>query len=157
MTHEGYGNQHLSIRRLGDFRYAGQAYELTVPFSETLEESVEAFHGEHERTFGYRSDTSSVDLINVRVEFTVGETGGSAEALSKLDSQNLNAVSGGSRKAYFGRAYGMQDTPILGRTALSREWRSGPFIIEEYDATCVIPPDARARIDRFGNIEIRFA
>jgi N-methylhydantoinase A len=51
----------------------------------------------------------------------------------------------------------MRDTPILGRTALSREWRSGPLIVEEYDATCIIPPDARARIDQFGNIEIRFA
>ena len=157
MTHDGYDKERLSVRRLGDFRYAGQAYELTVPFSDTLEQSIEAFHAEHERTFGYRSETSNVDLINVRVEFTVGETGRSAEALSKLENLNLNAASGGSRKAYFGRAYGLQDTPILGRKALSREWRSGPLIIEEYDATCVVPPDAKARIDQFGNIEIRFA
>jgi len=30
----------------------------------------------------------------------------------------------------------------------------GPLIIEECDATCVVPHDARARLDTRGNIEI---
>jgi N-methylhydantoinase A len=30
----------------------------------------------------------------------------------------------------------------------------GPFIIEEYDATCVIPPGAKACLDAGGSIEI---
>jgi N-methylhydantoinase A len=32
--------------------------------------------------------------------------------------------------------------------------RSGPLIVEEYDATCVIPPGARAELDAGGNIII---
>jgi N-methylhydantoinase A len=28
------------------------------------------------------------------------------------------------------------------------------LIVEEYDATCVIPPGAQASLDRFGNIRI---
>src|SRR5262249_60881889 len=32
--------------------------------------------------------------------------------------------------------------PIFARTALAAEARPGPFIIEEYDATCVVPPGA---------------
>ena len=31
---------------------------------------------------------------------------------------------------------------------------SGPVIIEEYDATCLIPPNAEAHLDSFGNIVI---
>jgi N-methylhydantoinase A len=30
--------------------------------------------------------------------------------------------------------------------------RSGPIIIEEYDATCLVPPGARAELDAGGNI-----
>ena len=32
--------------------------------------------------------------------------------------------------------------------------RTGPLIVEEYDATCVIPPGARAALDAAGNIVI---
>jgi N-methylhydantoinase A len=32
--------------------------------------------------------------------------------------------------------------------------REGPCIVEEYDATCVIPPGARASLDRAGSILI---
>jgi N-methylhydantoinase A len=30
----------------------------------------------------------------------------------------------------------------------------GPCIIEEYDATCVVPPKSKAVLDDFGNILI---
>ena len=33
--------------------------------------------------------------------------------------------------------------------------RDGPLIIEEYDATCVVPPGAHAECDGAGNIVIR--
>jgi N-methylhydantoinase A len=32
--------------------------------------------------------------------------------------------------------------------------RTGPLIVEEYDATCVIPPGAKAELDVGGNILI---
>jgi N-methylhydantoinase A len=32
--------------------------------------------------------------------------------------------------------------------------REGPCIIEEYDATCVVPPKAKAMLDTYGNILI---
>ncbi len=157
MEREGYAQDRLTLRRFGDFRYAGQAYELTVPFGDALEKSIEAFHAEHERTFGYRSETASVDLVNVRVEIAVDVAGGSAEALSRLELPITPAAGTPRRKAYFGRAHGLHDTPVMSRGALGSDWRAGPLIIEEYDSTCVVPPDARSRLDPFGNIEIRFA
>ena len=33
----------------------------------------------------------------------------------------------------------------------------GPCIVEEYDATCVVPPGARAALDAHGNIVIELA
>ena len=44
---------------------------------------------------------------------------------------------------------------MIGRKALAGGVRQGPLIIEEYDSTCVVPPDAAARLDANGNIDIR--
>jgi N-methylhydantoinase A len=33
--------------------------------------------------------------------------------------------------------------------------RSGPLIVEEYDATCLVTPGAQASLDEGGNIVIR--
>ena len=35
-----------------------------------------------------------------------------------------------------------------------RDGRAGPLIVEEYDATCLVPPGARAELDAAGNIVI---
>jgi N-methylhydantoinase A len=59
-----------------------------------------------------------------------------------------------ARPAYFGARHGWQETPVLARTDLAAAPRSGPLIIEEYDATCLVPPGAAASLDGFGNISI---
>jgi N-methylhydantoinase A len=54
---------------------------------------------------------------------------------------------------YFGPDLGWRQTPIIDRPDLTTP-RDGPCIVEEYDATCVIPPGARASLDAHGNIVI---
>ena len=55
---------------------------------------------------------------------------------------------------YFGPATGRVDTPVIGRGRLELEPRSGPLIIEEYEGTCVVPPDCTAHLDGLGNVVI---
>jgi len=57
------------------------------------------------------------------------------------------------RQAYFGPVHGWRDTDVVNRADLD-EPRRGPCIVEEYDATCVIPPGSAASLDRYGNIVI---
>jgi N-methylhydantoinase A len=57
------------------------------------------------------------------------------------------------RRAYFGKAMGWLETPVLARADLAAP-RRGPCIIEEYDATCLILPGATGALDGFGNILI---
>jgi len=45
------------------------------------------------------------------------------------------------------------ETTVLERTDLAQK-RDGPIIIEEYDATCVVPPGARVSLDTVGDIVI---
>lgn len=157
LAEEGHAPASLATRRLGDFRYAGQAYELTIRFEGTLAEAVEAFHAEHERTFGYRSETESVDLINVRLEVSAAAPGHGAESLSKLQPPpSVTALPAGTeRRAYFGRKHGLLGTPVQSRAGLGTGWSQGPLIVEEYDSTCIVPPGCKARLDASGNIEIR--
>ena len=56
-----------------------------------------------------------------------------------------------TRRAWF-PGDGWIDTPVVDRAALGRDARDGPFIVQEYDATCLVPHGARAWLDAFGNI-----
>ena len=60
---------------------------------------------------------------------------------------------GGARTVYFGPDLGWRETAVIDRPDLATA-REGPCIVEEYDATCVIPPGARASLDAHGNIVI---
>ena len=43
---------------------------------------------------------------------------------------------------------------VIGRGDLDQRARRGPFVVEEYDCTCVVGPDQTASIDDAGNIDI---
>ena len=44
--------------------------------------------------------------------------------------------------------------PVMERGELTAEARRGPLIIEEYEGTTVVPPQATASLDAHGNIVI---
>jgi N-methylhydantoinase A len=51
---------------------------------------------------------------------------------------------------------GVLATPALSRFELDRtEPRGGPLLIDEYDATTLVPPRCSVRLDHFNNIVIR--
>ena len=60
----------------------------------------------------------------------------------------------GRRQAWFA-ATGWIGTPVVDRAGLAAQPLVGPAIVQEYDATCLVPPGAAASVDAFGNIEIR--
>jgi N-methylhydantoinase A len=154
LLREGHAPSAIETRRIGEFRYAGQAYELGVSAEGALPEAVDRFHAEHERTYGYRSESESVDLVSVRVVASV-RGDGADESLAQLVPAPGGARAASTRLAYFGRKHGLVETPVIERAALAAAPRPGPVIIEEYDATCVVPPDASVRLDAGGNIEVR--
>ena len=58
-----------------------------------------------------------------------------------------------ARKVYFDDAGGFVDCPVYERNGLSPgDVLQGPAIVEQMDATTVIPPDFRARVDEFSNL-----
>jgi N-methylhydantoinase A len=153
MQAEGYPEALVVLQRHADLRYAGQAYELTVPVASDqpdVARLVEAFGREHERTYGHQSPHDPVDLVNIRVVARVAAENGAAPRLAAatpLPAQDQR------RSVYFGPK-GWHELPVLSRASLAGQQRAGPLIVEEYDATCVVPPGWSAGLDGAGNIHL---
>jgi N-methylhydantoinase A len=154
---EDFAAGRMRLRRSAALHYQGQSYELTVPVPDgaidarLVEQLEEAFGQEHEKTYGHRAGKDEpVELVSIQV---VGQGLRAGPAIpERLKPSRAEPQPPPPRRAYFGEA-GWLETPIVRRSDLTRE-RRGPFIIEEYDATCVVPPDATASLDAAGNVVI---
>jgi N-methylhydantoinase A len=153
---EGAGTGTVAVRVEADLRYSGQAYELTIPLAEIdLAKLAESFHAEHARTYGHRQDGAPIDLINLRVIASAPQRGESEHGAVTMRAADLDrAAVRGERHCYFGARHGSQRTPVIARGDLRRGTVTGPAIIEEFDATCVVPPGCTARLDEQANIVI---
>jgi N-methylhydantoinase A len=161
---EGYAAHQVVLRRQADLRYTGQSFELTVPLTDgTLDRAAidalsESFGQEHLRTYGHRGAADApVDLINIRISakgVAEQQRVPSDDQLRRLGRQPRGVVTRGSRSAYFGNL-GRIETPVIDRASLSEGTHGGPLIVEEYDATTVVPPGCSAALDDWGNIVIQ--
>jgi N-methylhydantoinase A len=163
LADEGFAPEQVTLRRQADLRYAGQSYELSVPLesgtldADAIERLREAFGQEHERTYGHRgAPDQPVDLVNLRL----AARGLPDRPRVPTDAQLRQAAHrrGGAsapkdRKAYFGPA-GFIETPVIDRPDLAGAKQPGPLIVEEYDATTIVPPGCTAGLDEWGNILI---
>lgn len=157
MEQEGYLKPEISIKRLVDIRYIGQSYELTIACpageidSRILKELVEAFHEEHESTYGHKAVDEGVEIVNLRLV----SMGTSNRLTPNLAGDTLNSGQDiQNREVYFGSHQGLIATPVIRRSDLGFDFEQGPFIVEEYDATVVVPPGCNAKTDETNNIFI---
>jgi N-methylhydantoinase A len=149
---DGFDPATVGVRFFADLRYTGQAFELTVPVdhgaSPDLAKLGAAFHDEHLRTFAHHAPGEAVEMVSLRIVARVPRP-----ALAHFThAADLAAPPPRTRDVYFGPTFGMCTTPVLRRAELGQTARSGPMIVEEYDATCVVPPDCKAHVDGGGNL-----
>ncbi|HXP02920.1 MAG TPA: hydantoinase/oxoprolinase family protein [Stellaceae bacterium] len=160
LSDDGFGPDRIEIRRFASLHYQGQSFELRVPVAAgrldaaALAEIEEAFGVEHERTYGHRAGVDEpVELVSLEVIGRgIPDTPRAASAAAASLAPDI-AIASPSRRAYFGPRQGWQEASVVNRSALAT-LHSGPCIVEEYDATCLVPPGWTARLDGFGNIEM---
>jgi N-methylhydantoinase A len=148
MEAEGFSAPKIRIERRLDLRYAGQAYELSVPAAGDF---VAAFHRAHEARYGYHDVKRIVEIVNLRVRAT-GVT-------EKPGLRKIAAAKGGVRRP---RTQSAIDCVLDGRKCRAAlivrdELRagdslSGPAVISEYSATTLVPHGWRGRVDAYGQI-----
>jgi N-methylhydantoinase A len=153
----------IEISRAIDFRYAGQVRTITIGLDEgdsfdavLLGRTVEHFHEEHEREFGYARREFPVETAALRVAGR-GETIKVAlEALARAIAVEEGDPVKGTRDVYFAE-HGYVATTIYerGRLASGFEFR-GPAILEEMDSTVLVPPGCNATVDDLRNAILRF-
>jgi N-methylhydantoinase A len=147
MRAEGFFSSSVKIHRSLDMRYAGQSYELNVPYAGNF---ISAFHSAHELRYGYFDGARACEVVNIRARFT-GRT--PKPALPKLKSGGQStapALVSKSQSLFHGRR---KLTAIYDRSRLRAGNRiPGPAIVTEYSATSLIPPDWAGRVDRNGNL-----
>ena len=147
MRAEGFSGGSTQIHRSLDMRYAGQSYELNVPFTGDF---ISAFHRAHEKRYGYFDPARACEVVNIRACFT-GRT--PKPALPKLRIGGISpapAIVSKSQALFRGRR---EMTPIYDRSRLRAGNRMpGPAIVTEYSATTLIPPEWSGRVDRNGDL-----
>jgi N-methylhydantoinase A len=133
-----------ALDRALDVRYAGQAYELNVPFTRDWRARFHALHAER---FGHADATRPLEVVTVRVR----ARGGGASVPRDPLPRRGPSVAVARRAVWFdGRRV---VAPVHRRETLPAGWRTrGPAIVCEYSATTVVPPGWRAHIERGGGL-----
>jgi N-methylhydantoinase A len=152
---DGHPADAIDVERLADLRFAGQAYELAVrvvPGPVVVDRLLDDFVAEHRRTYGHGSRLDPVELVSIRVVARVPRA--RADSYDPLPEIATRSREVGERDAYFGHRYGTVTTPVLTRASLLDGERAGPFLVDEYDSTIVVPPGCTGRVDALGNVEV---
>jgi N-methylhydantoinase A len=139
---EELGSIDAEVRVRCDLRYAGQAFELTIPAEPKpdIEALRGAFDAAHERRYGYSEPDATLELVTLRVavalpggELTGGALGGPAERSARamlFDSEWTEAS--------------------VHRGAIERV--QGPGVCELPEATLVVPPGWSGDADADGTL-----
>ena len=143
------------VTRLADLRYRHQGFELTVPWPErdlTVDALIAGFHERHRRLYTYALADAPVEIVTLRVA-AAGRV--RRFTLPRLGRRNPSRAPSARRRVYFAGG-GWTACPCIERERLGvGAVVRGPAIVEQLDATTVVPPQHRAIVDRVGNLLVR--
>jgi N-methylhydantoinase A len=158
---EGFSDSQIVFSGTADTRYAGQAWELSVPVpikltsKKALEKISREFHAIHKRTYGYSMEDEVVTFVNLRLS-AVGKVKGLKFVEEPLVSSTARQALKGTRDVFFDE--GLIKCPVYDREKLAPGSSvTGPAIIEEYASNTLVPAKKVAAIDKFRDIVIEIA
>jgi N-methylhydantoinase A len=141
----------VTVRRLAEMRYVGQGHEVEAPVPggtlapASVDGLTRSFETAYRALYHRLPQGVPIEALNWRVTVS-----GPRPRLA----MSASAAAGGtparktSRPVYFAEARGFVATPVLDRYALGPGTTfDGPAVVEEREATAVIGPGARCRVD----------
>jgi N-methylhydantoinase A len=153
---EGLAGETQMFLREVDLRYAGQGYELRVPLeglqmpldSTGFAQLAERFHQRHEEVHGHAARGADIEVVSYRLRAVVPmpklEIGGGGVVGSGEPSGTRKLITARGEEAE-ATIWRREDLPV--GTALS-----GPVIVEQLDATTVVPGGWSVTRDNHGNL-----
>jgi len=160
LAEEGVAEADVAITRELEMCYVGQSYHLRVPAPAQIDGAAasrlaDAFHARHEASYGFANRREPVQIVNLRV-IAIGRV--ERPRIKELAPARdpVERARKGEREVWFDEAGGRVRCPLYDRSRLLRgDEIRGPAIVEQMDTTIVVSPGTRARVDRFGNLELR--
>jgi N-methylhydantoinase A len=162
LAEEGLDPSAAAFERDLDMRYAGQGYELRVPLSGLWQKTLDGaalaavrkrFDDVHERIHGHAAKEKAVEVVSYRVRVRVGVPKFSPQPLPARPPSTPPAAAIKATRQVFFDAQQPTATTIYDRERLAVGVAfSGPAIVEQFDATTVVPPAWRAAVDRYSNL-----
>ncbi|NSY46751.1 hydantoinase/oxoprolinase family protein [Agrobacterium tumefaciens] len=138
-----------------EMRYVGQSFQVDVRLPDTAIEAHDiaamhaAFHQEHERIYSHADKAAPVEFVDLRMRVrgsmsipqpSTPETSGAGGALKTVRSMRFHNKL-------------IPEVRVFDRASLTpNDAIQGPAVIEQRDATIVVPPEFVARVGAFGAI-----
>jgi N-methylhydantoinase A len=130
-------------------RYRGQSFELLI--TKTDGNLAATFHRAHRERYGYAQEQGEIEIVSARLR--------SIGVVERLGMKKIRVKKGVAKPHNTTTAY--LDGRKTNVGVYKRDEFDGgvklrtPCIVTEYSATTLIPADATARVDQFGNILIQ--
>lgn len=158
LIEDGIAEDRLEVTYQADLRYAGQAFQITVEFTEAeLREKgvavlTDQFDAEHEQLFTFKLGDGH-EILMIRAVVGASVTLKADISIPKGSGNVGGALIHQSRFFYEGDWH---DAGIYDRGQLGAEdVVAGPAIVSEMDSTTVVLPGYSATVDAVGNLLIQ--
>ncbi len=149
---EGFTDDAIRLEPALDVRYRGQSFELTIPLERYDPAWVaQAFHQAHERRYGYARPEAPVEIVNLRLTARGLRPVPALPSEAPARSEDPREARVGEREVRFAgtwtRAWVYQRARLRpGHVVV------GPALVVQEDATTVVPPGWRGRVDAWLNV-----
>jgi N-methylhydantoinase A len=149
-----------------DMRYVGQNFELRVPVGEAAgagaapalpdaETLRRLFFAAHEQSYGFHNPEDAVEIVNIRL--TAHGRLRQPDAAAEAPGPTTPPPPAETRAVWFAGDVAVA-TPVYDRATLrAGHVVAGPAVIDQLDATTLVFPGDRARVDGHGNLLLELA
>jgi N-methylhydantoinase A len=131
------------LERLADLRYAGQSYELTVPWN--ARNPTARFHRAHRREYGYATPERPVEIVTIRLRATLPAAKPKLEPLPHAEARPQVI-----RRVHVAGKW--RQVAVYRREQAPRRMTAGPAVVLDYGATTLVPPGWVFQADEVGNL-----
>lgn len=158
LIEDGIAEDRLEVTYQADLRYAGQAFQITVEFTEAelrdkgIAVLTDQFDAEHEQLFTFKLGDGH-EILMIRAVVGASVTLKADISIAKGSGDISGALIHDSRFYYEGAWHeaGIYDRAKLGADDVV----AGPAIVSEMDSTTVVLPGYSATVDTVGNLLIQ--
>ncbi len=146
-----------TFERWAEMRYVGQSFQIDVRLPDDALEAKDigameaAFHSEHARVYSHSDPKAPVEFVNLRLRVR-GAMSIPQPSSPPLPPPGSGDAAKGTRSMRF-HGQTIERVPIYERALLPLDQTViGPAVIEQPEATIVVPPEFTAKVGAFGSI-----